>query len=417
MITMAHKPEDGSSSEKCIVYLSPIYPSVSETFVIDELRMLGSVIPTKLISIRKGCNSATAAEDVEWCGAVYDRNLLALLLSGIFVLLNSERRLTACTALMQDLLCVSGAMAKVKLVYQFFAGAYLSKKLKRENCVHLHIHFAHVPATIGMYACALLGTPFTVMGHANDIFERPILLPQKAARARKFFTISDYNKKYLVESGLPEEKISVVRCVPGLRFSSEPSQSRHINPQKIKVVGSLGRLVEKKGMSVLIGAMDRLTRQGYSVRLEVAGDGPLMQRLSEQVESLGLQAEVDFLGAMPHAAVAEWMRNLDVFVLACVKDSKGDVDGIPVSLMEAMSQGVPVVSTCISGIPELVMHKQTGLLVAPHDTDALASALTQLLEEPDLGVTLARNAREWLSDEFGRKANLRRLVCGMGLSI
>ena len=413
---MAHKAEGGSVSENCIVYLSPIFPSISETFVVDELRMLGSVIPTKLISIRKGCSATAVSEDVDWYGAVYDRNLLILFMSGILVLMKSDRRRTACMALIQDLKFVSGAIEKAKIVFQFFAGAYLSEKLKSVNCVHLHIHFAHVPATIGMYACELLGIPFTVMGHANDIFERPILLFQKAMRSKQFFTISDYNKKHLIGLGLPEEKISVVRCVPSLKFSPERCQPRYAQ-QKIKVVGSLGRLVEKKGMSVLIDALHGLTSQGYNVRLEVAGDGPLMQRLSEQVESLGLQAEVAFLGAMPHADVAEWMRNLDIFVLACVKDSKGDVDGIPVSLMEAMSQGVPVVSTCISGIPELVVHEHTGLLVAPHDVDALASALTQLLEEPHLGIILARNAREWLSDEFGRKANLRRLVCGMGLSV
>jgi glycosyltransferase involved in cell wall biosynthesis len=299
------------------------------------------------------------------------------------------------------------------LVFQFFAAVKVARLLKRHGCAHLHVHFAHVPAQIAMYASALSGIPFTVMAHANDIFESDLLLPQKAERALKMLTISEYNRSHLERMGVAGDKLAVVRCGVSLgRRLTTPNFERRERYR----IGTLARLVEKKGMDVLIRAMAELRDRPYRIELSIAGDGPLRSELETLVRGLNLADTVRFEGSIAHSQVTDWMKNLDVFVLACRKDSHGDMDGIPVVLMEAMSQSVPVVSTRLSGIPELVVHEETGLLADPGDHSSLAAQIDRLLESAELRSRLADRAMGHVRREFGQDVNLDRLLRHFGFS-
>jgi glycosyltransferase involved in cell wall biosynthesis len=181
-------------------------------------------------------------------------------------------------------------------------------------------------------------------------------------------------------------------------------------------IGTLARLVEKKGMDVLIRAVAELRDRPYRIELSIAGDGPLRSELETLVRDLNLTDTVRFEGGIAHSQVADWMRNLDAFVLACRKDSHGDMDGIPVVLMEAMSQSVPVVSTRLSGIPELVVHEETGLLADPGDHSSLAAQIDRLLESAELRSRLADRAMGHVRREFGQDVNLDRLLRHFGFS-
>jgi colanic acid/amylovoran biosynthesis glycosyltransferase len=128
------------------------------------------------------------------------------------------------------------------------------------------------------------------------------------------------------------------------------------------------------------------------------------------VQEIGVEDSVQFVGALEHGSVPEWLRSLDVFAVACKKDSMGDMDGIPVVLMEAMSQRVPVISTRLSGIPELVIHNETGLLAEPGSPPALAAELRRLLGAPALRERLSSAAVRHLVAEFGQEVNLDRLM-------
>jgi glycosyltransferase involved in cell wall biosynthesis len=268
------------------------------------------------------------------------------------------------------------------------------------------VHFAHVPAQIAMYASAFASLPFTIMAHANDIFERGLLLQRKAARSVKMLTISEYNVAYLRGLGVAQSQLAVVRCGVGFAIRGAfalPARERYR-------VGTLGRLVEKKGVEDLLRAMATLQDRSWQWQLSVAGDGPLRPRLEALAGELGIRDRVRFEGALGHAAVERWMQSLDVFALACKADARGDMDGIPVVLMEAMSQRVPVVSTRLSGIPELVIHERTGLLADPADPASLAAQLHRMLDSPMLRQRLSDAAVAHVQAEFGLDVNLDRLM-------
>ena len=398
------------SNHNLIAYLAPEIPALSATFVHEELHgleLLGH--PVMPFSVHR---PKMPAKNESALGGrtryLYDCSKMSIVLGGLLNLYYRPGAIKALSWLMKDVVeCGLFKAVSWKLTYQFFAAIRLSKRLEESQCKHLHIHFAHVPAQIGMYASALSGIPFTIMAHANDIFERGLLLKQKADRAVKLVTISEYNRVYLESIGVPKDKIAIVRC--GVSFPIRPPV-RSSEPRDSYRLGTLGRMVEKKGMDVLIRALAALKGRPYSIRLCIAGDGPLQDDLKSLAKALGVAESVCFEGGLSHAEVAPWMQGLDAFVLACKKDANGDMDGIPVVLMEAMSQSVPVISTRLSGIPELIVHEKTGLLAMPDDCQDLAEQIDRMLQSSELRECLISGAVDHVQQEFGQKVNLDRLM-------
>jgi len=400
-----------------IAYLAPETLAPWATFVYEEFLELErrglSVIP---ISVHRPPEVGRGQEAlVERTLILYDGSKLGILIQGLAgVPLFGCGAWKALRWLASDM--VEQGLLKSqswKLAFQFLTAVKLARLLKQHHCVHLHVHFAHVSTQIAMYASALSGIPFTVMAHANDIFERGMLLSRKAERALKMLTISEYNRSYLERVGVTADKLAVVRC--GVSLVMRPTVPDFERRDRYRI-GTLGRLVEKKGMDVLIRAMAELRDRPYRIELSVAGDGPLRSELEALVRSLGLTDTVYFEGSIAHSQVTDWMRNLDAFVLACRKDVRGDMDGIPVVLMEAMSQSVPVISTRLSGIPELVVHEETGLLADPGDHLSLAAQIGRLLESAELRSDLAVRALDHVRREFGQDINLDRLLRHFGFS-
>ncbi len=398
-----------------IAYLAPEIPSLSATFVYEELLAVErrgiSVLP---ITVHQPVKSAAGqAQLAERTLCLYNEPVLMLVCKGLLMLpFFGLGALKALRYLLADIRSCGFSRESCKLAYQFLVGVKLARMLRAGHCRHLHVHFAHVPAQIAMYACAMAAVSFTVMAHANDIFERGLLLPEKAARAMKFLTISEFNRAYLEHIGVPAEKLAVVRC--GVSFEM---YAREINLMKKSCyrVGTLGRLVEKKGVDVLIRAVAAMSDRPYDIHLTIAGDGPLRNDLEQLVDNLELRKLVSFEGGLSHQEVAGWMHGLDVFVLACRRDSHGDMDGIPVVLMEAMSQFVPVISTRLSGIPELVVHRETGLLAEPDNVADLSDQMDKLFSSAELSGMLTSAAQQHVESEFGQAVNIDRLMaCFLG---
>ena len=403
-------------TKKCnsnvIAYLAPEIPALSATFVYEEMLALErrglSLIP---ITVRKPAEPAFGCDELAartLC--LYEGSTPVMIVKGLaslplFDTASTKKALRWLAADVVELGLVN--RQSWKLVFQFLAAIKLARLLKLHNCRHLHVHFAHVPAQIAMYASALTGIPFTIMAHANDIFERGLLLRQKAERAVCMLTISEYNRRYLEILGIPKDHLGVVRCSPSFWTKSNVNTTITKNGFRI---GTLGRLVEKKGFDILIRAIASLKKSGHAIELLIAGDGPRRRELERLVQTLGIADITRFEGSLPHYQVADWMQQFDAFVLACKTDKNGDMDGIPLVLMEAMAQSVPVISTRLSGIPELVMHEETGLLAEPSDSEDLARQIRRLIETPALRAKLTARAREHLAQEFGQQKNLDRLI-------
>lgn len=388
-----------------VAYLAPEIPALSATFVYEELLALERRgVAVQPVSVHKPESVVHDEFDlIRRTVVLYDRPKWQIALLGLARLPSQLGSVRALQWLFNDMQSCKYLADAWKLAFQFLAAVRLSDILREQRCTHLHIHFAHVPTQIGMYAAAMADIPFTVMAHANDIFERGLLLRQKAQRAQKFLTISEHNRRYLLSLGLPPEKLAVVRC--GVSFTApviwpQPSQKTRYK------LGSLGRLVEKKGVDILLRAVADVG----CIHLSIAGDGPLRSDLEALTKELGIEGSVEFIGSISHHEVAAWLSELDVFVLACKQDRNGDMDGIPVVLMEAMSQGIPVISTRLSGISELVVHESTGLLATPGDAADLTRQIKCLLSSVELRAQLALQAKLYVQKEFDQSVNIDRLL-------
>jgi len=288
-----------------------------------------------------------------------------------------------------------GVMGSFKGFMRMAAAAH---KLRQRGFTHLHAHWAHKATELAMILSPLLGLPFSFTCHAVDIFVSPRHLGQKLRAARFVVTVSDYNKRYLIEhygSDL-EGKIHVIYpLVDVQQFSPRlPSQGDETN------ILSVGRLVEKKGYLDAIEAARHLQERGHRFVWRFVGEGPDRPRLETAIEEHGVGQQVRLMGKMPQEKVKALLDQATVFVLSSVVAKDGDREGMPRVLIEAMAKEVPVVATDTVGIGELVKDG-SGLLVPPHDSVALADAIEQILTSDwESRRAMGRNGRRIVEQEF-----------------
>lgn len=402
----------GTDMPAQIAYMVGEFPVLSETFVYREIRMLRRLgMNISLFTLRsKESKGEIDLDDLPSATAIYSVSPARWLIDLLGILIRHPKNLSlALKYLLADLAKMPTWGQRIKLCGQFFASARLAEQLLENHVNHLHIHFIHSPCQVGMYGAAMAGVPFTVTAHANDIFSRGELLQEKAARAKKVITISEYNLKYFQSIGVDRKKVSLVRCMMDLPDGDFKMVSNRSNKF---VIGSLGRLVSKKGFGTLIRAYAQFVQKNPDIdsELQIAGMGPERELLDLLVGSLSLNDRVIFLGALHPTKVFSWMNSLNCFALACEESADGDVDGIPVVLMEAMACKIPVITTRISGIPELVIDGETGTLVQPGQINELSEAILEVCKGGDKISREIANGRQHLRDEFSKEVNLNRLL-------
>ncbi len=255
----------------------------------------------------------------------------------------------------------------------------------------IHAHFAGDQAHIAASLASILGVPYTVTTHATDIF-----VPRNGKRLRRVlsgagavFTISEYNRTYMEENGIFSGGAIVAKL--GIHLPSLPKR-RPTNGPPVAVCTASG-LVEKKGVDILLEAAGLLREEYPSLRFTVIGSDPGEGLLAEYRER-ARDLPVDFTGTLPSNETMDILAGASMFVLPCVRAGNGDLDGIPVSLMEAMGIGLPSVSTRVSGIPELIEHGQSGLLAEPGSGEDLARMIRQILENPEEARKMGLAGRE-----------------------
>jgi glycosyltransferase involved in cell wall biosynthesis len=276
--------------------------------------------------------------------------------------------------------------------------------------VHLHAHFIDRAATVALVAARFLGATYSVTAHAREIYVDAFLLPERMGGARFVATCTEYNRRHLaaIADGSSDR---IVRLYHGLDLATYLSLERAApDAAEPPLLLSVAQLAERKGLRHLVDACAILASRGRSFICEIVGDGPLRSALESQVRALGVEDSVRLTGPLPYPAVVERYRRAAVFSLPCIVAPDGDRDGIPNVILEAMAAMVPVVSTAVSGIPEVLRHEETGLIVPQGDALALADAIERLLDDRELGSRIAATARDFVAAEFDLDRNVNRLV-------
>lgn len=298
----------------------------------------------------------------------------------------------------------------VKSLALFPKSVYLASVVRQMSVRHLHAHFATHPTTMAFIIASLTGISFSFTVHAHDIFVDRTLLREKIRAATFIRSISKFNKAFL-ENLYPRAgagKIHVVRVgIEPERYRSDDGSAARSGAVKLLCIAAMKPY---KGVPFLIEAADILRHEGVDFRLEIIGSGPLMNRVAQSVTAFDLEDRVRLCGVLPQDQVAEKIRDADIFVLPSIIAADGQMEGVPVALMEAMAAGKPVVSTSISGIPELVEHGSSGLLVDPANPRQLAEALRQLIEDSELRERFAQKGRERVERDFDLRKVVRELI-------
>lgn len=294
--------------------------------------------------------------------------------------------------------------------------AALAALAQTHGVSHLHAHFANDATTVALLAHRLTGIPFSFTAHAKDIYDEGVDQPsltEKIRQARFVVTVSDFNRRRLAALVDGDAARKIARIYNGVdldRFRPDAGVAREPD-----LVLAAGRLVEKKGFRYLVRACRLLEERRRPFRCVIVGEGPEKTLLQDEIKALGLAARVRLGGPLPQEELRELMRRAAVFVLPCVVTATGDRDALPTVLLEALALGLPAVSTDVSGVPEVIDHETTGLLVPPGDPTRLAQAIDSLLSDPDLRARFAAEGRRTAEERFDLRqavSCLRALFAG-----
>ena len=304
-------------------------------------------------------------------------------------LLDDVRRASKKAKLTAEIIAALDEWGRRTDFLRLYQAVYVGLRLQEMGIRHVHAHFAGMAARTAFWIHKFFSITFSFTAHANDIFaprDFEIGLDKLVDEACTIVTETDYAAQFLRER-FPKRADRIDRIYNGLDLGEfGHSDFSSIPP----VIVGVGRLISKKGFANLIRACGLLANGGKSFRCEIIGEGPLENELRAQIEQLNLQDRIELSGAKPLREIRQRLAAARVFVLPSVVDAQGGMDNLPTVIMEAMATGLPVISTNISGIPEMVVQNETGFLVEPGDVVALAGAIEKIIDDRALAEELGR---------------------------
>jgi glycosyltransferase involved in cell wall biosynthesis len=397
-----------------LAYLIGTYPGLTNTFIDREIRMMRHWgLEIQLLSIRQPDLPNALSQEQK----LHQKEVIYLIPVKWLPFLEGHLHflLTRPGSYLGTLLYLftrphPSVRDRLMTLLHFAEGVYAAHLLREQSVHHLHAHFVDRTATVALIAGRLLDIPYSLAVHAGeDIYVHPVLLPEKFAQAKFIISCTQYNLDHLRQLDTPGLDGKAICIHHGLDIERYLPASKSHKPSLLLAVG---RLVEKKGLEYLIRACRQLVDQKRDFVCHIIGPGPERPKLETLIAKLALQDVVKLCGALPHEKVVEQYNQAAIFVLPCICGSDGSLDGIPNVLAEAMAMKLPVVSTTVSAIPELVQDQVNGLLVPPGDEKALAAALARLLDDPLLCTRLGEKGRQTVMEKFSIEQNVR-LVYGM----
>ncbi len=382
---------------KRIAYLLHQFPRATDTFIKREIRSLQSFGTSILvISVWRPHESDTTPDSIaEWekdTVFVLPKSILALLFSVCRSAITSPMRFWAAFHLA---LCTAKPGIR-GLVYQFFyfvEAILVADVLVQHSIDHVHNHLGDQSGTVTMLAARRADIGYSISFHGPHIFweGKYAAIKEKMGAAQFVRAISYFCRSQLMlfAGSDDADRIKIIHC--GLNIDRYAFRS----PRKeVKRLFCASRLAPEKGLKILVGALKILRDQGHDLELRLAGDGPSRSDLAAFAAHLGLSDKVRFLGYLPEAGVISELQAADLFVLSSF------AEGLPVSAMEAMAVGVPVVATNIAGMSELIADGKSGLLVRPSDAKAMAEAITTMIGDHEFRRRAAELGRRKIVEEF-----------------
>lgn len=416
LMTQQHRPH--------VAYILRSYPRLSQTFVLQEIWALEQLgVPLHIFAMTNPHESIVQAQVAE-------------VQAPVDYLEPSQQQPWLTSALVHLRCCLRRPWRYAKTLWYvwrhpecdegyttasrctcFHFAVHLTERLHAvkqatgQTIDHLHAHFAHDPTLIAQLVHFLTGLPFSFTAHARDLYQIPqAALVERLRSANLVITCCGANLDYLKQVA-PSSACPPIHLIHhGVNLALFQPTARAPGPVAIPLLLSVGRLVTKKGFADLLAACALLKTAGHDFRCLILGEGPLQAELATQITALELTAQVQLLGACTQSALVPLLQQADIFVLTpCVTDD-GDRDGVPNVLVEAMACGLPVVSTTVGGIPELVTHQVDGLLAAPHDVPAIAELLLTLLADATLRQRLGAAAHKTVTEHFDLYSAAYRLA-------
>jgi len=385
-----------------IGYLTNCFGSQSHTFLRREVRaLIARGVPIVLFGIRQDDKVAQAIDGkglVDGTHYLYPFNKVKILKNTLYYLLRDPKHYLygGFRAWISPELSIR---RRAKMLYHYILAVQVAMKMEQEGIKHIHAHFLNSSASVAMYAAWHCKCSFSVTVHSAGTYGTPHILglKQKLAEAHSLVMISRYNLDYFDQIHSCRDKSRIIRCGIDLSaFPFVPPKKRNLSGP-FKLLG-VGRFVEKKGFKHLIEAVAYLRKDNVDIELTLIGDGPLYNDLLTSVKSQDLDNVVHLVGRKSSFEVQKAMRVSNLVVVPSITSQSGEMEGIPVVIMEAMATGVPVVSTDHSGIPELVRVGETGWIVPERDAEALAQAILKIIKS-DVREILY-NARQLIEKEY-----------------
>ena len=418
-----------------VAYIMGTFPALTETFVAREVQALRAAnVEVDLFSLCRPSAADAGADGAELMEKTCYGSQLSwrdLWRANVRALRQTPvRYVRALGAVLAH--TVPNPVHCLKSLVVFPVAVVFAARMRHGGVTHVHAHWANYPATAAYVVSRLLGIPYSFTAHAHDASLIRAMLRQKIRRAAFVMTCTGWNQNWL-RRFVPEARHKIFLNYHGVvldRFvPSRPQASRQ---RRRFTIVSCGSLYPRKGFPHLLEACRILRDRGVPVDCLIIGHGPMRAELQRFIDRHRLGGHVRLVGAVPPRDVAQLYRQADVFVLACMTDYLGWrevltdrllllevgfaipfrplTDGIPNVLIEAMAMEIPVISTRLAGIPELIQDGVTGCLVPEQDPVALAAAIDRLRDDPLRRAALARAGRQLVVERFDRARNIHELV-------
>ena len=291
---------------------------------------------------------------------------------------------------------------------RMFEAIWLGPLLRERGIRHVHAHYGGVAARTAWWLRKLFGISYSFTGHANDIFcdtDFPVSNADLVREARFVVTETDYARRWMEEK-YPWARGKIFRVFNGVALEGFPPR---VPASSVPRIISVGRYVEKKGFGDLIEACRLLRARGRDFLCDIIGGGPLEALLQTQIGEANLEEHVRLLGPRSQSEVRSMLAAAQVFVLPCVPEKDGGSDNLPTVIMEAMLARVPVISTRLTGVPEMIDDSRDGLLVPPKNPAAIAETIEKVLADPAAAEALGQHGRVAAEEKFAVEKTTRAL--------